>query len=188
MKNKNIILASASPRRKELLKTIVRKFKVIPSNINEKTISAKSPRDAAKKTAIAKAWGVAAKQKNSVVIGADTIVVLGRKILGKPTSKKDAVDMLKSLSGKKHMVMTGLAVINTDTGKMLTHVEITEIKMKKLKVRDILDYVNTGSPLDKAGGYGVQEIADPFIEKIDGDYYNVVGLPVFILKKMLDNI
>lgn len=182
---KKIILASASPRRVVLLKKIVRKFQVIPSKIRESAITARSPAAFAVKAALAKAAAVAARHKNAIVIGADTIIVLGKKIIGKPKSKRDAVRILKSLAGRTHLVITGLAVIDAGTSKKQTHYEITRVKMKKVGAEEIRDYVNSGRPLDKAGAYGIQEIEDIFIARIAGDYDNVVGLPVRALRKLL---
>lgn len=183
MKTK-IILASASPRRKELLKKIVKNFRIIPSQVNESDIATPSPSLLAIKIAVLKAKDVAAKNKKAVVIGADTIVVLGRKILGKPKNKKDAVAMLKSLSGKTHKVITGLAIIFPNH-KMITSATETSVRMKKISGKAILDYVKTGSPMDKAGAYGIQEIEEAFIDKISGDYDNVVGLPVRKLQAII---
>ena len=180
-----VILASASPRRAELLKNIIQNLEVKPSRVDETKIKAKTPDAFAVKAAVAKAKAVAAKNKDAIVIGADTVVVLGKKIIGKPRDKKDAVRILKSLSGRIHRVITGIAVIDTKSGETLTHHEITKVKMKKLKLKEIADYVATGSPLDKAGGYGIQEIEAIFIERIDGDFDNVVGLPVAALLKLL---
>jgi septum formation protein len=182
---KKVILASASPRRAELLKHILMNLEIRPSRVDESKLKAATPEKFALKAATAKAKDVAKKQKNAVVIGADTIVVLGKKILGKPKDKKDAVRILKSLSGKVHLVITGLAVIDTETGKLLTHAETTQVKMKKLPLKEINAYVKTGSPLDKAGAYGIQEIEAMFVEGIEGDYDNVVGLPVSALLKLL---
>jgi septum formation protein len=182
---RRVILASASTRRAEMLKNIIQNVEVSPSRIRESAIKAKTPEEFAVKAAMAKARTVAAKNKDAIVIGADTIVVLGKKIIGKPRDKKDAVRILKSLSGRIHRVITGLAVIDSKAGKALTHHEITKVKMKKLKLKEITGYVATGSPLDKAGGYGIQEIEEAFIEKIDGDFDNVVGLPVAALLKLL---
>ena len=179
-----IILASASPRRKELLKKIVRDFRVITGGVDEASIKAASPLLFARKAAILKAKAVAAKHNNSIVIGADTIVLLGKKILGKPKNKKEAIAMLTSLAGRTHRVITGIAVIFPGL-KVVSDVAVTKIKTKKVSAEEILDYVNTGRPLDKAGAYGIQEIEEIFIDKIDGDYENVVGLPVFKLKKIL---
>ncbi|MFA6431163.1 MAG: Maf family protein [Candidatus Margulisiibacteriota bacterium] len=182
---KPIILASASPRRKVLLKKIVKTFKIIPSKINESRIKAKSPITLAKRLALAKALDIAKAHKRSIVIGVDTIVVLGNKILGKPKSKKEAISMLESLSGKTHRVITGIAVVDSDDLSSRVIHAATKVKMKKTKPEEILAYVNSGGPMDKAGGYGIQEIEEIFIEKIDGDYDNVVGLPVLALSKLL---
>ncbi|MBU0672735.1 MAG: septum formation protein Maf [Candidatus Margulisbacteria bacterium] len=182
---KKVILASASPRRKKLLKKIVKNFMVIPSQVDESGIRAKNPEAFAIKAALAKAEDVALRSKNSLVIGADTIVVLGKKILGKPKSNKAAIAMLKSLVGRTHKVITGIAVVDSETFDKIADFEVTKVKMKKVSDNEINDYVKTGKPLDKAGSYGIQEIEEIFIEKIAGDYENVVGLPVRKLKELL---
>ena len=179
-----IILASASPRRKELLKKIIKSFRVIESGVDEARIRTASPLLFAKKAARLKAQAVAAKYTNSIVIGADTIVVLGKKILGKPKNKRAAIAMLKSLAGRTHKVITGLTVIFPGP-KIVSAAAVTKVKMKKVSQQDILDYVNSGRALDKAGAYGIQEIEELFIEKIDGDYDNVVGLPAKQLMRIL---
>jgi len=188
MPSKNLILASASPRRKELLKKIVEKFKVIPSNVDESTIPAQTPEAFAVKAALAKAGDVALKHKNSIIIGADTIVVLGKKILGKPKSRRDAIAMLKSLVGRTHRVITGIAVVDSETFAKYADFVVTKVTMKKVKGKEIRYYVKSGRPMDKAGSYGIQEIEEIFIDKIDGDYENVVGLPIRRLKKLLCKI
>lgn len=157
---------------------------MIPSQVNEAEIKAPTPSLLAKRTASLKALDVAAKNKKAIVIGADTIVVLGKKILGKPKNKKDAVAMLKSLAGKPHKVITGMAVI-FPSKKMVTSATITTVRMKKVSAKTIHDYVGTGGPLDKAGAYGIQEIEEAFIDRIYGDYDNVVGLPTGKLQKIL---
>jgi septum formation protein len=182
---RKVILASASPRRAELLKNILANLRVVPSKVDESKIKAKAPEAFAAAAATAKAKDVGRGKKDAVVIGADTIVVLGKKVLGKPKDKKDAVRILRSLSGRIHRVITGLAVLDTKTGKLLSHYEITKVKMKKLPPQEITRYVATGSPLDKAGAYGIQEIEEMFIERIEGDYDNVVGLPVAALLRLL---
>lgn len=182
---KRTILASASPRRKELLKTICRNFRVIPSRFDESKLKAKSPEGFAVKAAIAKAEDVALKKKNALVIGADTIVVLGKKILGKPKNRKDAVRMLKSLSGRIHKVITGIAVVDSETFKTSADYVVTKVRFKKVSEKRIFDYVRSGRPLDKAGAYGIQEIENEFGIEIKGDYNNVVGLPLKGLKKLL---
>ena len=170
--------------RKELLKKIVPSFRVITSGVDEERITASSPASFARKAAISKAKAVAAKYKDSTVIGADTIVVLGRKILGKPKDRQDAIAMLKSLAGKTHKVITGIAVVFPGS-KTVSGTCVTKVKMKKVSDREILKYVDSDGPLDKAGAYGIQEIEEIFIDKIEGDYDNVVGLPVCQLQAIL---
>ncbi len=179
------ILASASPRRRQLLKRLIKDFRIVPSAVNESRINASSPAAFAIKAALAKAKEVAGRQKNAIVIGADTIVVLGRKILGKPKNKKEAVAMLKSLSGRTHKVITGLAVVNSRTGRAVTGKEVTKVRMEKVPLGVINEYVASGRPLDKAGAYGIQEIERQFGITVKGDYDNVVGLPVKLLKRLM---
>jgi nucleoside triphosphate pyrophosphatase len=188
VKRKKIILASASPRRKKLLKRIVKTFATIPSNIKESKIKAKTPVAFAVKAAIAKAEDIALLKKNSIVIGSDTIVVLKNKILGKPKTKKEAISMLSSLSGKTHKVITGIAVIDSETMQTYADFEVTKVKLKKVPKKTILDYVKSGKPMDKAGAYGIQEIEKEFGIVISGDYNNVVGLPLKALKRLLCQI
>jgi septum formation protein len=185
---KTLILASASPRRKKLLKKLTKSFKVVPSRVNEAGIPARTPQAFAVKAAIAKAEDVALRAKNAIVLGADTVVVLGKKILGKPKSKKAAIAMLKSLVGRTHQVITGVAVVNSETMKKVADYELTKVKMKKVPVKEILAYVETGRPMDKAGAYGIQEIEEIFIDKIEGDYNNVVGFPIRKVKELLCKI
>ena len=182
---KRTILASASPRRAKLLKKIIKDFEIIPSGVEESGIRAESPQDFAVKAARAKAADVAQRAPEAIVIGADTIVVLGDRILGKPKNNKDAIRMLEALNGKVHRVITGIAVIDSETKQAHTAYETTEVKMRKVTDKDIIEYVKSGKPLDKAGSYGIQEIEGIFIEKIEGDYDNVVGLPVKKLKELL---
>jgi len=182
---KKVILASASPRRAAMLKNVLANLSIVPSKVDESGIRAKTPAAFAVAAATAKAKEVGSRRKNALVIGADTIVVLGQKIIGKPKDKKEAIRILKSLSGKTHKVVTGLALFDTETGVLVSHRETTKVKMKKLPLKLIKDYVATGSPLDKAGAYGIQEIEEMFIERIEGDYDNVVGLPLAALLKLL---
>jgi len=188
MPKKTVILASASPRRERLLKKIVKKFRILPSQVDESKIAYKTPEGFAVKAALAKAEDVALGQINAIVIGADTIVVLDNQILGKPKDTKHAAAMLKSLAGKTHRVITGLAVLDSDSGEILADFVETKVKMKKVSEQEILDYVKSGQPLDKAGSYGIQEIEGIFIDKVVGDYDNVVGLPLKRLKSMLAKI
>ncbi len=185
MPNKTIVLASASPRRKQLLKRAIKNFEIVPSHVDESKITYNSPEGFAVKAALAKAEDVALGLVNCLVIGADTIVVLDNKILGKPKDEKHAIAMLKSLVGKTHRVITGIAVMDSDTGKILADFVETDVKMRNVPEQKILDYVKSRRPLDKAGSYGIQEIDSIFIDNIYGDYDNVVGLPIKKLKELL---
>lgn len=181
-----IILASNSPRRKELLSQIGLEYDVIPSSFEEKAIH-KEASDMVKHFAFNKAADVASSIKNdALVIGADTIVYLD-KVLGKPVDEEDAFRMLKSLSGKEHYVLTGLSVIHALTGSFVTEFESTKVRMKPLSDNEILNYIRTGEPMDKAGAYAIQGIGSLFIEGITGDYFNVVGLPLFRLGRILES-
>jgi septum formation protein len=174
-----LILASQSPRRKKLLKQIGLKFRVIPSHVSEVFIPNESPGDNAKRIAIEKASEIAARLEKGIVIGADTIVVLDHHVLGKPTSKDDAKRMLRLLSGREHSVFTGFALIDAKSKKHAAGVEETKVRFRKLDEKEIVAYVNSGSPMDKAGSYGIQDdFGAVFVEKVDGCFYNVVGFPL----------
>ena len=184
---KEIILASASPRRNELLKQIGLQIQVLPSTIEETIDSDLCPEKLVMSLSSMKAHDIAAKSnKNCIIIGADTIVVCG-KILGKPQNEDDAFNMLDSLQGKWHEVITGITVIDNNSNNCITDFEKTRVKMRELTNDEISTYIRTGEPLDKAGAYGIQGIGAVLVEKIDGCYFNVVGLPLaklcIILKK-----
>ncbi len=180
---KKIILASASPRRRALLKRLGFRFRVIPSNLEEKIYKALSPTKLARKLAYKKAKTVADKIKEGIVIGADTIVVVGDKIVGKPTSYQDAKRILRLLSGTTHKVITALAIIDAKTNKKLIGHETTTVKIRKIEKEEIERFARLHP--DKAGSYAAQEDNDALIERVEGDFPNVVGLPVEKLKKML---
>lgn len=179
----NIILASKSPRRKYLLKMLMDnfglKFTVNPSNIVElipKNLS--KPSLFVQQLALDKALDVASKH-SGLIISADTIVVLDREVLGKPRNKKDARSILRKLSGKKHKVYTGISIVETNTKRIFIDYEVTQVKFRNLLDGEINYYIDSGSPMDKAGAYGIQDdFGSTFIEKINGDYFNVVGLPI----------
>ena len=176
---KPLILASQSPRRKSLLKQIGMKFRVIPSRAAEIFTSRQSPGENAQRIALEKAIDVAARLRRGIVIGADTIVVLDHHVLGKPKSKDDAKRMLRLLSGREHSVFTGFALRDVETGKHASGVEETKVRFRKLTEKEITDYVNSGSPMDKAGSYGIQDdFGAVFIERVNGCFYNVVGFPL----------
>jgi septum formation protein len=151
---------------------------VDPSNIEEKLNPRLQPRRQAEMLSKQKAQAVAKKHPDALVIAADTMVVIGTDILGKPVSKEDAKRMLNKLSNTKHTVITGYTIIDTTTEKTITDSTTTDVYMKKLSKDMIDEYVATGEPMDKAGAYGIQEKGDVFIEKIDGDFTTVVGLPL----------
>lgn len=181
----NFILASSSPRRIEILKTLNMKFDVIPSNYEE-VIVQKSPYELVCEFARAKASDVASTApSNSIIIAADTIVFKDDEILGKPKSKYDAYRMLKKLSGSKHSVLTGICIIDTNSDEILVDYEETVVYFKELEDYEINSYIDTNEPLDKAGAYGIQGLGSVFVKKIDGCYFNVVGLPVFKLNVLL---
>lgn len=183
----DVILASASPRRKELLKKIFNEFKIIPSKAEDNANVCLPPKEKVAFLAKIKAKDIHQYYENSLVIGSDTIVALGDKILEKPKSKQDAINMLENLSGKSHSVFTAVCVFYED--KKLEFVEETKVFFTKMTQKEMEDYANSDEPYDKAGGYGIQGEASKFISKIEGDYFNVCGLPVsrlyYELKKFL---
>lgn len=181
----SLILASASPRRKELLRLITDDFKVVTADVDETVPDDIDIFEAPCYLALKKAKAVFENNKNSVIIGADTAVFLGVKMLGKPESEENAEKMLSSLSGKEHLVITGCAVISEREIK--TFSVKTYVKFKSLTKKEIKDYIATGEPMDKAGAYGIQGKGALFVEKINGDYYNVVGLPVEKLNIVLNS-
>ena len=180
-----IILASASPARGHLLRQIGISFKVIPSRISEPKISV-TKETQIQDLALTKARHVAGKVKRGLVIGADTIIVHRRKIIGKPRNRKEARKILNRLNGSTHSVVTGIAIVDAATRKEATSSVKTSVKIKRMSDQEIESYVTTGEPLGKAGAYAVQGKGAIFIEKINGCYYNVVGLPLPKLAEMLE--
>lgn len=182
---RTIILASASPRRKKLLKQLDLEFKVIPSEIEEKLNARLHPRKQVEVLSEQKAQVVAAKAKNALVIGADTMVALDGEVIGKPKDEREARRMLKRLSGKKHSVITAFTIIDTVTKKIVTKSVETKVWFGKINEADIKNYVTKDKPYDKAGGYGIQGLGAMIVERIDGEYSGAVGLPLFTLAKEL---
>jgi len=176
-----IILASGSPRRHELLRKLCKDFVIEVSDAKE-VQQADSPEILAVENAKLKASSVAAKNPSAIVIGADTIVVLDGEIFGKPDGVEGAEKMLARLSGKRHEVITGLAICAGE--KVFTAAEVTEVYFGEMTTEEIREYVATGEPLDKSGSYALQGGATKFIKKIHGDWSNVVGLPVYRLRKL----
>ena len=180
----NVILASQSPRRRELLGLFKLPFTIRVADIDETMDSAAAPYDEVARLSREKALAVP-REAEDLVIAADTIVVLGSRVLGKPHSPEEAREMLTALSGRDHQVMTGITVLRGDT--VLTRTEVTDIHFRPLSQKEISAYVATCEPMDKAGAYGIQGGAALFVDKMVGDYYNVMGLPVCALRLMLES-
>ena len=181
----NIILASASPRRKEILKNANVKFNVMASDIEELTLDGESPCQMVMRLAFEKGIDIASKQKSDLIISADTIVVLDNKVLGKPKDEIEARYMIESLSGKTHQVITGISLINLENNKKIIDYVISNVKFKNLSKEDINDYIRTNESLDKAGAYGIQGYGALLVDEIQGDYFNIVGLPISRLSDLL---
>lgn len=177
-----IILASASPRRRELLGSLGLSFDIQPATGSENTPDTGDAAEAVRLIALGKARQIAALHPEALVIGADTVVELDGHILGKPADEDEACAMLRALSGRTHRVYTGVAVISG--GEELDHTECTQVRFRPLTEREIAAYVAGGEPMDKAGAYAAQGKAALFVEGIEGDYFNVVGLPLCALGRM----
>ena len=174
-----IYLASKSPRRRKLLKQLNISFKSFSVKMDERVKSKEKPSDAVLRLSKEKLELAKVKIKNGIIITADTIVVLDNLILGKPKNKKDAFRILMMLSGRTHIVYTGYSIFNSATGHTISEYEKTKVTFRNLNNEEILGYIEGGSPMDKAGAYGIQDdFGAVFIKKINGCYYNVVGLPL----------
>lgn len=181
----NIILASASPRRKEILENVNVKFTVVASNIDEVILDNEPPKELVMRLAFEKCMDVAKKNEDALVIGADTIVVMDDQILGKPKNEEDAYNMIELLSNKKHQVITGISLINLSLDKKVIDYVVSEVTFKDLSKETIRDYINTKESLDKAGAYGIQGYGSLLVESISGDYFNIVGLPISRISDLL---
>lgn len=181
-----ITLASNSPRRREMLKQIGLNFGVDPADVDERVLPGEEPEVYALRVALDKAQVAARRAGAGIVIAADTIVVLGDRILGKPIDASDAEHMLNLLSGREHRVITGLVVLDAFSGRSSARTSITNVWFRSLSAKEIRSYVASGEPLDKAGAYGIQEKGALLIQKVDGCYFNVVGLPLSLLGEMLN--
>ena len=174
----NIILASNSPRRREILENAKVRFSVKGSHINEIIKDNESPEETVMRLAYEKALDISKDNKDALVIGADTIVVINDTILGKPKDEQEAYDMIKLLSGKTHYVITGFALINLSLDKKVIDHQISKVTFKELPNDCIKDYIQTKESLDKAGAYGIQGYGALLVNNIEGDYFNIVGLPI----------
>ena len=182
---KKIVLASASPRRRELLEQIGLRFQVEPTDYDEETASASDPHGKARELSLGKAKAAARRHRKAIVIAADTLVVLGGRIIGKPHTNAQAREMLRDLNGRMHSVITGFTVLDAESGKVLTKSVETRVHMRKLPLKEIEAYVRTKEPLDKAGGYAIQGRGVVLVDRIEGDFSNVVGLPLGALAESL---
>jgi septum formation protein len=196
-----LVLASASPRRQELLRNAGITFTVRPANVDETPVPGETPRECAERLARDKALAVWRDHPKELVLGADTVVVAGSEMLAKPLDAKDAARMLRLLSGRKHEVITGVCLVKpalrtqcsaahaTSGGdrnfELRVAAETTVVTMYEISEQEILEYVATGEPMDKAGAYAIQGMASRWIPMIEGDYTNVVGLPVALVYRML---
>lgn len=185
---KKIILASESPRRASLLANLGLRFETLQPCIREELQEGLPPRLLAEGLARAKAGSVEGQVETGLIIAADTVVVLGDRILGKPCDQAEAMEMLASLSGRKHQVVTGVCLSDRDTGKVWLDSEVTDVYFRTLNQAEIEAYVETGEPADKAGAYGIQGKGALLVERIEGCFYNVVGLPLPKLYLMLKEV
>lgn len=179
----NIILASASPRRQELLRQVGVSFRVVPSSVDETVTAIMSPGEYVEHLAVSKARAVAVLHPGTLVIGADTTVVLDGEFLNKPADRAEAIGMLERLSGRGHHVYTGLALVR-DLQSEVSH-ERTTVHFRELSRSEIERYVASAEPMDKAGAYAIQGLGAVLIKSIEGDYFNVVGLPISRMVQML---
>jgi septum formation protein len=183
-KETKIILASASPRRADLLRNIGVEFELEPSQVQERPHSGEAPPDYIIRIARAKVVAIARRRESGLVIGADTIVVLDGRLLGKPENEEGARHMLRQLSGKWHAVMTGIALYDAATRREVADFDKTLVRFAQMTDKEIDWYVGTGEPMDKAGSYAIQGLGGLFVDEIAGNYYNVVGMPLPLLYRL----
>jgi len=185
---KKIILASASPRRKQLLKQLGLDFEVVPSEAEEKLNPRLRPRGQVEELALQKAQSVAKNFPDAIIIGADTIVALNDEVIGKPKDIADAKRILKKLRGRQHTVVTGFVLLDTLEQRTIIKSVETKVWFRKLSPQEISSYIEKEKPFDKAGAYAIQGLGALFIEKIEGDFFGAVGLPLFTLAKELKKL
>jgi septum formation protein len=178
-----LVLASSSPRRAELLTAAGISFEAVDANVDETPLDHEAPQAHVRRLAEAKARAVAALHRDAMVLGADTVVVVDGRMLGKPRSPGEAAEMLRALSGREHLVLTGVAVLVGGVPRV--EVETTRVRFGPLTAADVAWYVASGEPMDKAGAYAVQGLASRFVESITGSYSNVVGLPVALVWRLV---
>jgi len=181
-----VVLASQSPRRRDLLSSIGCSFEIFTPNVDESVLEGETPEITAKRLSLLKAESASKHFADALIIAADTLVVIGDKIYGKPVDADEARAMLNMLNGREHEVITGLTIVYN--GKIMTEIEMTTVYFRKLSEDDIEAYISTGEYHGKAGGYAIQGYASLFVECIVGDYFNVVGLPLQRLSRVLEEI
>lgn len=187
---RTFVLASASPRRSEILRAMGMRFRVVSTDLNEAPRTREKPARHVRRLAREKAAAARAlsPSRTALYVGADTVVAIGSRILGKPTSTEDAASMLRRLSGRTHQVLTGLAILDGENGRVLSAVEVTDVRFRSLDEHEIIGYVRTGEPMDKAGAYAIQGGAATFVDSIKGNYLNVVGFPATSFLRLLRRI
>ncbi len=186
---RQIILASSSPRRRELLAKITKDFTIVTPTFDESNFSLSTNPISIENLSLSKAKSISVKLTiSALIISADTVVIYGDRIMGKPKSREEAYDMIKTLSGKTHHVITGVAVVDSKTQNFQTKHDVTYVTFNELSDEDIFNYIDTKKPYDKAGAYGIQELPDNFVKSIDGEFDNVMGLPTKILINILNDM
>lgn len=180
-----IVLASRSPRRRELMSRLVETFRIVPVDVDETSVSEEEPERFAMSAAILKAEAAAASYPDAIVIGADTVVEVEGRSFGKPAGREEAKSMLEHLSGRTHLVITGIALVHKASGRILVDREATSVTFRPLTGEMIEAYLDKGDFLDKAGAYAIQDVGGAFVSLVDGDYDNVVGFPVSRVASML---
>jgi septum formation protein len=182
---KKLILASSSPRRKQLLEQIGLEFEIHPSDIEEILDPALNPREQVESLSQQKATVVASKFKNAIILAADTMVALDGEVYGKPKDRDDAIRMLKKFSGGTHSIVTGFTIIDTETKKSVTKSTETKVWFREMNEKEIESYIEKEKPFDKAGAYAIHELASVFVEKVEGDFFGGVGLSVYLVAEEL---
>jgi septum formation protein len=180
-----IVLATSSPRRKELMNRLAESFRIVPVDVDESSVAESDPERFAMRAAALKAETAAATHPDAIVIGADTVVTVEGRLLGKPADREDAKAMLELLSGRTHLVITGIALWHKSSNRSLVDREVTAVTFRPLSVAMIDAYLDRGDFLDKAGAYAIQDVGKAFVSAIDGDYDNVVGFPISRVGEML---
>ena len=182
------VLASSSPRRKRILEGLELEFTIEPPDVPEDALDGETPDDHVTRLALAKASEVAERHETGTVLGADTVILLDGNILGKPADAQDARRMLRTTRGRWHEVFTGVGLVRCSDGVSVTGYERTRVLMRELTDEEVDDYVAGGEPLDKAGSYGIQECGAAVVDRVEGCFYNVVGLPVALMCRMLEEL